>query len=127
MKSDPGQDRHRPAPQRWWPAQVLLVGALAGLAGVAGAQTAAIDTGNALSALPTALPYRSAIAGYRPYADPQVESWREANDRVGRIGGWRAYAKEVATGVPAGSQGADPAPPPGERGHGHMNMGEARP
>lgn len=48
----------------------------------------------ASTALPTKLQYRSAISTYQPYTDQQVQSWREANDLVGRIGGWRAYAKE---------------------------------
>jgi hypothetical protein len=47
--------------------------------------------------LPTKLQYKSAISGYQVYADQEVLPWREANDRVGRIGGWRAYAKEIAT------------------------------
>ena len=48
----------------------------------------------ASTALPTKLQYKSAISTYHPYTDQQVQSWREANDLVGRIGGWRAYAKE---------------------------------
>ena len=44
---------------------------------------------------PPALDYRSAFARYRPYADQGVSSWREANDGVGRIGGWRVYAREA--------------------------------
>lgn len=51
--------------------------------------------------LPTKLQYKSALATYQGYTDQAVQSWREANDRVGRIGGWRAYAKEAATGQPA--------------------------
>lgn len=50
--------------------------------------------------------YRSAFDGYPPFNDPPAVSWREANDTVGRIGGWRAYARE-AQGAPA--QPASPA------------------
>ncbi len=39
--------------------------------------------------------YRSAFQGYRPNTEAEVGSWKEANDRVGSIGGWRAYAKEA--------------------------------
>lgn len=39
--------------------------------------------------------YRSAFEGYRSFSDPPAVSWREANDTVGRIGGWRAYAREA--------------------------------
>ena len=38
--------------------------------------------------------YQSAFEGYRRYDDQPVGSWREANDLVGRIGGWQAYARE---------------------------------
>lgn len=47
--------------------------------------------------------YRSAFEGYRPFKDQPVQSWREANDLVGRIGGWQAYAREGQGGPPAGS------------------------
>lgn len=39
--------------------------------------------------------YRSAFEGYQPYNDEKIRSWKEANDRVGNIGGWRVYAKEA--------------------------------
>ena len=42
--------------------------------------------------------YRSAWSGYRPFADEKVISWREANDEVRRIGGWRAYLRESQEG-----------------------------
>ncbi len=52
--------------------------------------------------------YRSAFDGYRRYADEPVTPWKAANDQVGRIGGWRTYAKEAS-----GEAGADP-----HQGHG---------
>lgn len=59
------------------------------------------------------LSYRSAFSDYRAYSEQPVVSWREANDKVGEIGGWRAYAKEArqADGAPApapGGQGGKP-------------------
>ncbi len=51
--------------------------------------------------MPTTLQYQSAISGYQPYADQALEPWRQSNERVARIGGWRAYAREAATGEPA--------------------------
>ena len=39
--------------------------------------------------------FKSSFSEYMPYAEQSIESWREANDRVGEIGGWRAYAKEA--------------------------------
>ncbi len=41
------------------------------------------------------LTYSSALENYQPYSAQQVQPWRESNDIVGRIGGWRAYAKEI--------------------------------
>lgn len=45
--------------------------------------------------------YRSAFDGYRPFNDQPVGSWRQANDLVGRIGGWEAYAREGQGGAVA--------------------------
>jgi len=39
--------------------------------------------------------YRSPFAGYRPFADASVGSWRGVNDEVARIGGWKTYAREA--------------------------------
>jgi hypothetical protein len=51
----------------------------------------------------SAMGYRSAFEGYRSFKDQPVQSWREANDLVGHIGGWQAYAREGQGGPPAGS------------------------
>jgi hypothetical protein len=61
--------------------------------GVAHAQVDKPPESNTPSA--EGLTYRSALANYRPYSAQQVRPWRESNDNVGRIGGWRAYAKEM--------------------------------
>ena len=50
----------------------------------------------AAAATPAPLPYASALQGYQPFADEKVRSWKESNATVGKIGGWRAYAKEAA-------------------------------
>ncbi len=47
--------------------------------------------------------YRSPLADYRALSDEKVKSWKETNDKVGRIGGWRAYAKEAQEPEPAGN------------------------
>jgi len=64
----------------------LLVLALPLWAGVAHAQT---------PAQPAPAAFRSALEGYQPYTDEKIIPWKEANDNVGRIGGWREYAKEA--------------------------------
>jgi hypothetical protein len=43
----------------------------------------------------TTVSYASPIADYLPFVDEKVSSWKAANDKVGQIGGWRAYAKEA--------------------------------
>jgi len=70
--------------------------------------------------------FRSAFEGYRPFIDETVSptSWREANDRVGRIGGWRAYAAEIqneaagtASPAPATGSAAPAGKAAGHEGH----------
>jgi hypothetical protein len=61
--------------------------------------------------------YRSALEGYRPFADQEVAPWKESNDNVGRIGGWRAYARE-AQGAASGPRPAR-APATPASGHRH--------
>ena len=58
-----------------------------------------------------AQPYRSALEGYRPFAEEKPVPWKQANDTVGRIGGWRAYAREVH-GEPAATPASAPAAAP---------------
>lgn len=41
------------------------------------------------------LSYQSSFAQYRRLDDSRPISWREANDTVARIGGWRVYAREA--------------------------------
>ena len=97
--------------------RVLLPLALALFAGAAFAQAPA-DPEPPQPPLPTRLQYSSAIDAYQAYADQQVQSWREANDRVGQIGGWRAYAKEIKTGKPASVKDAAPSSDPHAGHHG---------
>lgn len=97
--------------------RALLPWTLALFAGAAFAQAPA-DTNTPPPSPPTKLQYSSAIGAYQAYADQPVQSWREANDRVGRIGGWRAYAKELKTGKPASAKDAAPASDPHAGGRG---------
>lgn len=66
------------------------------------------------AALPAvALSYRSAFAEYQAYSGQPIVSWREANDKVDQIGGWRAYAREASQPEPvtapaSGATGAKP-------------------
>ena len=56
--------------------------------------------------------FRSALDGYQSFSDEKLVPWRDANDNVGRIGGWRVYAKEAQEGA-NGSKAAPPGPAPG--------------
>jgi hypothetical protein len=47
------------------------------------------------SASEVGVQFKSSFSEYVPYSEQSIESWREANDRVGEIGGWRVYAKEA--------------------------------
>jgi hypothetical protein len=76
------------------------------------------------SASVPAVAYESAFSRYRRAADERAIPWREANDTVARIGGWRAYAREAQQPEPAPSApAASPANPnpkamPMPKGHG---------
>lgn len=56
----------------------------------------------------TTVSYTSPIANYQLFVDEKIAGWKAANDKVGQIGGWRAYAKEAQQpeNTPA------PTPPP---------------
>jgi len=75
---------------------------------------------SAAAVAPAAVPgglliYRSAFDGYKGLTDQPVQSWRESNDTVGRIGGWQSYAREGQGGPVAGS-----APSSDEKGTSKM-------
>lgn len=79
------------------------------------------------SAAVAPLVYRSTLAGYQRHAEQTVGSWREANDTVNRIGGWRAYAREARQpDAPAPNNApakpATPAPASAPAGHGGHKM-----
>ncbi|MDM0002012.1 hypothetical protein QTI24_25635 [Variovorax sp. J22P240] len=97
-------------PARW----LAALPALAACAAVA--QTPSTPASTGAGATPPALTYRSALDGYRPFADDKPIPWREANDTVHGRGGWRAYAKEAqgSGDVAAPSNDAHP-----QEGHGH--------
>ena len=69
--------------------------------------------------------YRSSFAGYHGFAEQKVADWRESNDKVGQIGGWRAYAREAKTPDPAqrpdaGTHSTD-KPAPADAGEPHRH------
>ena len=81
------------------PAVVILLAVLLWtMPAVAQNNAAALSPAVATAAMPTAtLPsYRSAFEGYQSYTDEKIVNWKQANDTVGQIGGWRAYSKEAS-------------------------------
>jgi hypothetical protein len=61
---------------------------------------------------PVELIYQSSFLNYQRYSASDIQSWKQANDTVKDIGGWRAYAKEITQDqnekpvVPVHSHGA---------------------
>jgi hypothetical protein len=66
---------------------------------------------DAQAAIPK-LNYRSPFAAYQADRAEEPRSWREVNDRVGAIGGWRAYAREAQTATPTPPAAVPQAPTP---------------
>lgn len=76
----------------------------------ASAKAARPDPLDARAVVPAAR-YVSPLAHYRRLDDSPPLAWKEANDAVARIGGWRAYARE-AQQAPASAGDAASAPAP---------------
>lgn len=47
------------------------------------------------TAIAPPMAYESSLRQYRRFADEKSIAWRDANDTVTRIGGWRTYAREA--------------------------------
>jgi len=56
--------------------------------------------------------YRSPFTAYQVDKIQEPGSWREINDRVGSVGGWRVYAREaqLPTSTPPAVDKPTPAP-----------------
>ena len=59
--------------------------------------TVAFAAPDPASAQAPALPvqYRSPFRDYHPLGEDKLIPWKAANDEVGKIGGWRVYAREA--------------------------------
>ena len=120
---------------RWLVRAALCTSALVAQAQGAGSPTAPATRPDPLDpkASVPALTYSSPLARYRGFSDDKPVSWREANDAVARIGGWRGYAREAQQpeaaptgadapaaprlGSPAKDSPASMPMPPGHHGH----------
>ena len=54
----------------------------------------------------------SPFAQYRPFAAEVLGPWKAVNDEVGRIGGWKVYAREVYEATKREADGKPSAAPP---------------
>ena len=68
--------------------------------GTANSLAATTDPTDATTPVPAAT-YQSPFAEYRALGQDRNTAWRDANDTVGRIGGWRTYAREAADAMKA--------------------------
>ena len=119
---------------RWLVRAALCTSAFAAQAQGAGSPTAAPavrpDPLDAKASVP-ALTYSSSFSRFRGLGDDKPVSWREANDAVAHIGGWRVYAREAqqpdatpsgaaapTATKPSGASRAAPQPMPMPSGHG---------
>ncbi len=68
------------------------------------------DPADAAARVPP-LAHQSSFADYQGFSEQEVKDWRERNDNVGRIGGWRAYAEESRPTKPAAKPPVVPAVP----------------
>lgn len=103
----------------------LLALAFVGIAAAAQpSRSARPDPLDAAASVPGAH-HESAFKGYRRFGATSVVPWRDANDTVDRIGGWRSYAREAqasatpparAPAAAASAPSAEPARPAGRPG-----------
>ena len=56
---------------------------------------------------PIELVYQSSFQNYQRYSASDIQTWKQSNDTVKDIGGWRAYAKEITQ-----EQNPKPSNPP---------------
>lgn len=54
------------------------------------------DAKSSANFVPPVLSYSSVFTNYHGYREEAVASWQDANDTVGRIGGWRFYLEEAS-------------------------------
>ena len=90
---------------RLFPATGLLALSALLLAGPTTAQPIAAQTAQPAAQAPQP-PGASAFDGYRRFDPQPIAPWRESNDTVGRIGGWKVYAREAQQPEPASPSGA---------------------
>jgi hypothetical protein len=88
--------------------RTIVITLLASACGIAAAQATARPDPADPKAAALARPHESAFKGYRPYVEPEVARWREANEEMGRLNG---HIGHVPGSVPPRGAAAAPKPP----------------
>ncbi|MCY7388256.1 MAG: hypothetical protein LH481_09370 [Burkholderiales bacterium] len=70
------------------------------------------DPADAAAAIPPTI-YKSPFVDYRALGEDKNTPWKDANETVGKIGGWRAYAREAADAMKARETAGAVKPVPG--------------
>lgn len=102
-----------PAARPFWALVLGAAAAVPAFAQTSSSSSPSPSSHPAASAAEAELGYHSTLADYQRFSEQPVGSWREANDNVGRIGGWRAYAREArepAAPAPSGAAASSPGP-----------------
>jgi len=58
---------------------------------------------------PIELVYESSFQNYQRYSASDIQTWKQVNDTVKDIGGWREYAKEIAKDQDTKPSSANPS------------------
>jgi len=82
---------------------LLGLGALLSVSGVVAQPVVGVVATTTSQVGAPALEYVSPIGDYKAYEPQSIQSWKEANDNVGRIGGWRNYSREKSQSQPSSS------------------------
>ena len=69
--------------------------------------------GHAVATVPP-LNYKSVLSQYQGYNDQALMPWQETNETVGKIGGWRVYAKEARQSDSPAGMASNPSGKPTE-------------
>lgn len=79
--------------------------ARARLFGLAAAAWIAWVPAHAAEVAPVEPAVAASFEQYRGWRDEPLQDWRQANERVGEIGGWRSYLREAQQGSEASDSG----------------------
>jgi hypothetical protein len=74
----------------------VATAALGFVVALAAAPASVVDDPANGKATVTPIQYQSPFRDYRPLGEDQNTAWKDANDTVRNVGGWRAYAREAA-------------------------------